>query len=624
MFSKKLNDAQRKYSTYDRELLAIYLAIRNFRKMFEGKEITVFTDHKPLTFALTKQTNSTETPLRTRYIHYISQFASEIKHLDGNENTVADSLSRIEDITTPSPVDYSQLQKCQEQDSNIPLLTRNQKLKFEYRITPHTANAILCETSTGTGRPVVPEQLRKDVFNALHNLCHPGIRATRKMITQRFFWPKMNTDINQWSKNCIDCQKTKVYRHTTSPLEKFHNSERLAHIHVDIVGPLPISEGKRYCITIIDRETKWPEVFPVEDINAETVAKTIFEGWITRFGCPERITSDQGRQFESQIFTNIMKRMGIEKTRTTAYHPQSNGIVERFHRTLKSALTARLNQPNWTQEIPVVLLGLRAVPKNNTDISAAQALYGKTLRLPGEMLEESKTNSASSYENVITEAINKLRASEKNINRQQKNIFVNDHLYKCTHVFIRNDGYKKPLTPTYDGPHRVLQRQSKYFTIQVRKRNINVSIDRLKPAFIINNEGEESTNSDLHLEITQRSGSNIQPARLSDAAEEGRESSNIISRSAKYYTRSGRAINRPRRFAGGDLCNIRRDVRSTHVTHQLNTRPRPQVYLSTTRGDDRSRRQPSGDDVQTRRKTNPYIPELITNSRDVYNAAYFW
>ncbi|XP_022833162.1 uncharacterized protein LOC111361060 [Spodoptera litura] len=118
-FSKKLNDAQKKYSTYDRELIAIYLAIRHFRRMFEGKEITVFTDHKPLTFALLRNNSKTETPMRTRYLHYISQFTSKILHIEGKDNVVADALSRIDTITSPSPIDYDELARQQQVDTEI-------------------------------------------------------------------------------------------------------------------------------------------------------------------------------------------------------------------------------------------------------------------------------------------------------------------------------------------------------------------------------------------------------------------------------------------------------------------------------------------------------------------------
>lgn len=533
-FSKKLNDAQRKYSTYDRELLAIYLAIRHFRKMFEGKEIVVYTDHKPLKFALSRQNSKTETPLRTRYLHYIGQFTSRIEHVVGEKNAVADALSRIEDITSPSPIDFEELSQRQQIDPSLKDVTKNQKLDFKYVNAPNSSKRILCETSTGIARPYLPEALRHIAYLAIHEMSHPGIRATRKLMTRRFFWPGMNTDVNNWTKSCISCQRVKVQRHTISPLEEYQNAERLSHVHVDIVGPLPISNGKRYCVTMIDRATKWPEAFPVSDISAETVSKVIYEGWITRFGCCSRLTSDQGKQFEANLFKNLMKRMGIEKSRTTAYHPQANGMIERWHRTLKAALTARLQNSNWTEELPTVLFGLRAAIKDNSNsASPSEALYGKAMRLPGEFHGETPPgNTTTHFEDTITKAMQRMQAAKRS-NKHQA-IFIHDELHTCSHVFIRNDAYRKPLTPTYDGPFKVLQRDGKVYTVQLDKRIARISIDRLKPAFL------------LHDEEAERHSSGIQAKK-------------------HYITRSGRSSKPPVRFAGEELCSSRRRHQYIHT-----------------------------------------------------------
>jgi len=123
-------------------------------------------------------------------------------------------------------------------------------------------------------------------------------------------------------------------RTTRTPLGDFAvPTSRFQHLHIDIVGPLPTPDSFRYCLTAVDHFTRWPEAIPLQDITAETVAHALLSGWITHYGCPHTITTDQGRQFESQLFHSLAKMCGIHLSRTTAFHPAANGLVERMHRT---------------------------------------------------------------------------------------------------------------------------------------------------------------------------------------------------------------------------------------------------------------------------------------------------
>jgi hypothetical protein len=114
----------------------------------------------------------------------------------------------------------------------------------------------------------------------------------------------------------------KVPRHTVTLVSDFPLPPvRFLHIHTDMVGPLPSSVGLQYCFTAVDRFTRWPEAFPIPDITAETVSRALISGRISRFGCPQSITNDQGRQFESQLFHNLAKLCGIHLYRTTPTTP---------------------------------------------------------------------------------------------------------------------------------------------------------------------------------------------------------------------------------------------------------------------------------------------------------------
>lgn len=513
-FSKKLSDAQVKYSAYDRELLAIYMAVKHFRKTFEGRHLIIFTDHKPLTYAFTKLSGNNETPRRTRQIMFISEFSTDIRHINGIDNVVADALSRIEAINCPTTFDYAQLAAAQDKDSAIQTLRKQENLQIKKVMLPNSSKQLYCECSTPRIRPYIPEALRYNAFNAVHGLSHPGIRSTRKMMRERFFWPSLNTDVGRWAKACIACQKAKVQRHTNSAIATFPpTAERFSHVHVDIVGPLPTSpQDYRYLVTMVDRVTRWPEAIPTHDVTAASVAKMFYENWIARFGCPTKITTDQGRQFESELFSALTKTLGAEKIRTTSYHPQSNGLVERWHRSMKAALKARLT-PNkhWIDELPTIMLGLRAALRTDTQVSAAELTYGQCLRLPSDFFTEASADVPRmdhDYVSSLRRTISSLKPVPAQPHSNKQVPFVHPDLQQCENVFVRVDAVKKPLQPPYDGPYPVLKRGNKMFTIQLPGRQAVISIDRLKPAYILNESKEAISNPQV---TWTRSGRVVKP-----------------------------------------------------------------------------------------------------------------
>ncbi|XP_037877338.1 uncharacterized protein K02A2.6-like [Bombyx mori] len=372
-FSRKLSPSQSKYSPYDRELLAIYESIKYFRHMLEATNFTVYTDHKPLCYAF-QQPKHNCSPRQYRHLDFISQFTTDIRFVSGKDNLVADTLSRICELQMP--VDLEEMAKLQTTDPELAEhLSGGTSLRLTKMSVPGSQAVLYCDVSTQMPRPFVPREMRQKVFQCLHSLSHPGPNASAKLVAQRFVWPLMRKNCREWSKACLNCQRSKVTRHVTAPVGR-HDlpSARFKHVHLDLIGPLPPAGDYRYCLTAVDRFTRWAEAVPLTDITAKTVATAFISCWVSRYGCPVEVVTDRGRQFESDLFLRLSKSIGFDHRRTTAYHPQCNGLVERFRRQLKAAITCHADA-NWTETLPLVLLGIRTAFKEDLQTSSAELIH---------------------------------------------------------------------------------------------------------------------------------------------------------------------------------------------------------------------------------------------------------
>ncbi|XP_017482880.1 PREDICTED: uncharacterized protein LOC108371786 [Rhagoletis zephyria] len=181
--------------------------------------------------------------------------------------------------------------------------------------------------------------------------------------------------------------------------------------------------------------------------------------------------------------------LGITHLRTTAYHPQANGIIERWHRSLKTAVTCH-EREDWSYRLPIILLGLRTAFKPDIGTTAAQLVYGANLRLPGQFFNGSQNHRPQSdFAKQLGDIMQDIRPTQT-ANHDSTKTFVFSKLADATHVFVRNDKVRPAFQPPYDGPYSVISRHPKYFTVQINRNRVNISIDRLIPAFIESHQSD--------------------------------------------------------------------------------------------------------------------------------------
>ena len=458
----------------------------------------MYTDHKPLVGVISNNTD--RSPRQSRHLSYISEFTTDFRHLPGVDNKVADALSRLDiadapddlagppggapvvaaALTSPVSLDWRALaaaQLLEKQD-----MTSASSLQLQ--LLPFRGLHLWCDVGTGTPRPWIPSSFRRKIFSLLHDIYHPGARTTIRDVSARYVWPGMRSDLRDWSRQCSSCQRSKISRHVHSPLHRRPPPDRrFGSLHVDLVGPLPESRGHRYLFTVIDRYTRWMEAIPLQTMTAEDCGRALVSGWISRYGVPSDLVSDQGRQFVSSLWRHLMTTLGISSSSTTAYHPQANGMVERFHRTLKERLMARQAGPDWLDHLPAVVMGLRASIREDSLTSPAELVFGAPFRLPGAIFDQDSTSPVD-----LDEFVGTLRSSLASLLPHPVEFHRHDsgslpgRLHTARAVFLRVDSVRRPLEPPYEGPFVVIQRGLKTFTIRRGSKDVVVSVDRLKPA----------------------------------------------------------------------------------------------------------------------------------------------
>ena len=198
---------------------------------------------------------------------------------------------------------------------------------------------IICETSTNTPKPFIPLNLRKYVYMACHDFDHCGQRESTIRASSSYFWPKLNKDVAHYVSTCHPCQSIKSVKKFIPKARTFDVPDRrFSQLHIDVVGPLPPSEGMSYILSIFCRTSKWLECIPMPSATSANCAKAFVRGWLARYGAADQIFSDNGNTFVAKLWEDLNKILGIKVTFVPRYHQATNGAVERQHRTLKDSI----------------------------------------------------------------------------------------------------------------------------------------------------------------------------------------------------------------------------------------------------------------------------------------------
>ena len=355
-WSRQLKPAERKYSTIEREILAAVSAIKDFYPYLYRHPFTLMTDHNPLTSL--KNLKDFGGRL-TRWSLFLQQFDFQFQYKRGASHTNADSLSHCPPVPV-SPISESSLlgdpatiRKAQDDDPQLhhvisTLVQGKSPTDCAAGLRRcFLSDGVLCRHYTPSAshvphiQIVVPASLRSEV---LHNHAgHLGVKRTTGSVKTRFYWPGYDTDISQWVLSCQECQqRNSPAIKPRAPLGTLQASYPFEHLSWDIMGPLPTSEkGNRFILVVTDIFTKWVEAFPLQNTLSTTLANILV---ICRYGVPSYLHSDQGANLCIEVVQSICDLLGIKKTHMSAYHPQGNGQVERFNRTIQAILTKMIQE----------------------------------------------------------------------------------------------------------------------------------------------------------------------------------------------------------------------------------------------------------------------------------------
>lgn len=541
-YSSSFSVPERNYCVTRQELLAVVKSIGHFHHYLYGRKFQLRTDHSSLRWLSTFKEPEGQL---ARWLEKLSQYDFTIEHRPGLRHGNADALSRracidcghcqrLElkehqiNLTTMESVCWKTEQSADEtlaflmdclsrgeKPDRTFIMSKGPDFKAYLEKWEHLSlrDQVLVYSKLPTVSRntqwliVVPENWCKRILEEIHSNKtggHLGTAKTFKKVRQRFFWVHQYRDIDLFVRNCHICRsRSGPSRRLKGEMQKCIMGAPFERLGIDVLGPLPKSNlGNRYIVIVMDYFTKWPEGFATPDQTAETVSNGLVEQVISRYGVPYFIHSDQGRNFEANVFRNVLSRLGIEKTRTTPLHPQSDGMVERFNRTLLDYLAkfVESNQRNWDELLPLALLAYRASVHETTGYTPAQLNFGRELRLPADLLYGCPPNTTNDdegqYLDRLIENLSSVhRTARENLKLATDRMKANYDLRANVKSFspgdlvwfynpVRRKGFSPKLQVDWQGPCEVLLDISPViYRIRVPNKvnPVVVHLDRLAP-----------------------------------------------------------------------------------------------------------------------------------------------
>ena len=373
-FSRRLSPTERNYAVGDRELLALKLALEEWRHLLEGATVPflVWTDHKNLEYLHTAKLLN---PRQARWSLFFNRFNFTLSYRPGSKNTKPDALSRL----FPSPTETEEL--------NTILPTRTMVAATQLDIVEVVEKSLQGKTipsDTPPNRTFVPQETRTAVLEWAHAspfACHPGVRRTLALIFRRFWWRTVRKDTEQFIAACPVCARAKTNSQKPQgllqPLSVPHRP--WSHIAIDFVTGLPESQGKSVILTIVDRFSKSAHFVPLTKLpSAKETAEIMINHVFRLHGIPLEIVSDRGPQFACAFWKAFCTLIGAKSQLSSGFHPQTNGQTERLNQELEKSLRCLVEgSPNsWVNALPWIEYSYNSLPVSSTAMSPFACCLG--------------------------------------------------------------------------------------------------------------------------------------------------------------------------------------------------------------------------------------------------------